>query len=108
MTLETTDKSSLISLEGPIDISCAAELKSHLLDALKPNKATSVSLEKVTCMDVTSIQLLWAAEREARGAGIPFTLIGRLPEPICATVREAGFDLFPLFAAVTLHSGTDK
>ncbi len=58
----------MIRLDGEIDIGCAAELKSVLEEALAVKGDVSdparISLAQVTAMDVTAVQLLWAAQRE--------------------------------------------
>lgn len=85
-----------IRLEGEIDIGCAAELKAALEEALSSQSATRIALATATGMDVTAVQLLWAAEREARAAGMVLALAGPVPEVLRATLREAGFESFPL------------
>jgi hypothetical protein len=79
-----------------IDISCAAELKTTLLEALKPGKAMRLRLDPKADLDVTATQLLWAAERAAKASGITFTLAGQVPERVSATLKAAGFEGFPL------------
>ncbi len=71
VTLEQSERLIVLRLEGVIDIASAAELKLLLQDALKSGKEVSVSLEAATELDVTVFQLLWAAEREARGLASP-------------------------------------
>jgi hypothetical protein len=85
-----------IRLEGVVDIGCAAELKETLVAALAAGGETHVLLEPGTALDVTAVQLLWAAERAARAAELPWALEGRAPEAVAAMVREAGFERFPL------------
>lgn len=87
-----------------IDIASAAELKSVLLDSLKAGKAVVVTLQADAGLDVTAIQLLWAAEREARSSGIGFTLDGEVPEPVATALKEAGFEGFP----VPVQAGRSK
>jgi len=41
--------------------------------------AVQVDLEGVTDLDVTAVQLLWAARREAQDAGARFAMSGQLP-----------------------------
>ena len=61
---------SLIGLEGAIDIASAAELKKLLLEGLNSGREVRVSLAGATDLDVTAVQLLWAAEREASRSGV--------------------------------------
>ena len=53
------------------------ELKKVMLQALASGKEMLVDLRRATELDVTAIQLLWAAEREARKSGRKFFLPGR-------------------------------
>ena len=70
VTLEQKDALTLIQLEGAIDIGCAAELKELLMEKLKSGAAVYVSLESATGLDITAVQLLWAAAREAQRVGV--------------------------------------
>jgi anti-anti-sigma regulatory factor len=89
ITLEINEKQGLIGLEGAIDIASAAELKKLLLEALSCGREVRVSLQGATDLDVTAVQLLWAAERAARGAGVDFALSGAAP--VLAALGDAGF-----------------
>ena len=96
ITFEQRDESSLIGLEGVVDIAFAAQLKNILLNALKSGKAVRVALDHSTELDVTALQLLWATEREARATGVEFSLAGPVPQPVSAALKDAGFDSFPV------------
>jgi anti-anti-sigma regulatory factor len=54
ITLEQRDESSVVCLEGVIDISSAAELKTTLHDALKSGKAMRLWLDANADLDVTA------------------------------------------------------
>lgn len=96
VTLETTDERVVVCCEGAVGIACAAELKGLLLEALGSGKEVRVSLEGAICLDVTAVQLLWAAERQAKGAGIGYAVLGEVPEGLLAAVSAAGFERFPV------------
>lgn len=96
VVLERSDALSLVRLEGGVDIACAAELKKVLLEALEAAEPVRVSLEGATHLDVTAIELLWAAEREARQSGLGFSLVGQLPDHISSALVDAGFEAFPV------------
>jgi anti-anti-sigma factor len=96
VTLDQSEARCVIRLGGEINIASAAEMKKLLLQALASGRELRVDLEGATEMDVTALQLLWAAEREARGSGRGFTLAGRVPEEIAATARDAGLEKFPV------------
>jgi anti-anti-sigma regulatory factor len=96
VVIDQDSESSLIRLEDAIDISCAAELKEATTTAIQAGKPVQILLEGATCLDVTAMQILWAAERAARAQGLGFTLKGQLPEALAAILRNAGWEGFPL------------
>jgi anti-anti-sigma regulatory factor len=95
VTLEQKDALTLIQLEGSIDIGCAAELKELLIEKLKSGSAVNVALESVTGLDITAVQLLWAAAREAQRAGVEFGFKGQTPEAVRCGLADAGIGEFP-------------
>lgn len=86
-------------LEGEINVAAAAELKKILIEALKSEKQVRVDLEGATGVDVTGLQLLWAAEREGQRAGVGFAREGRVPKDIAAVAMEAGLEEFHILMA---------
>jgi anti-anti-sigma regulatory factor len=94
--LEHCERSNAIHLEGVIDISLASELKTTLLEALKSSKPLRVALNSDADLDVTAIQLLSAAAREAKASNLDFMLDGCVPDAVSATLKEAGFERFPV------------
>ena len=85
-----------MQLRGKIGITDAAELKRKLLEALTEGKDLRMDLEGATEMDVTTLQLLWATEREARKLSVGFVVAGRVPEAISSAATDAGFEMFPV------------
>lgn len=69
-----TSDFTLLQLDGVIDIGCAAELKTLLQGALDSGRGIRLSLGPIGDLDVTALQLLWAAQREARRAGLQFQI----------------------------------
>lgn len=96
ISLEQDDAQSLVRLKGMIDISCAAELKKLLLKVLEPGREVRVNLDEATDLDVTAIELLWAAEGAARSSDVRFALTGQVPKQISSAVADAGFKKFPV------------
>jgi anti-anti-sigma regulatory factor len=82
----------MIRLEGEANIALAAELKQMLLQALASGKGVSVDLSGATDLDVTVVQLLWTAGREARKLNVEFGLTEVFPEQISTTLEDAGFE----------------
>jgi anti-anti-sigma factor len=89
-TVEDRENLSLVRLEGAIDIASAAELKSVLVSVLASKKEIRLTLEGITELDITALQLLYAAERDASKAGFPFLLTGSVSNEISAAVTDAG------------------
>jgi hypothetical protein len=94
VTLEQSETLHLLRLEGAVDIGCAAEFKGLLSQALGSGCAIRVSVEGATDLDVTAVELLWAAEREASKAGVGFSFAGPAPADVSAALGEAGLQQF--------------
>jgi anti-anti-sigma factor len=94
IVLESNEAGCLVTLDGSIDIASAVELKSALLDALSAGADVQVALGAATYIDITGIQLLWAASEQARLAGVGFHLAAEAPRAICSVLAEAGFPSF--------------
>jgi anti-anti-sigma regulatory factor len=94
VTIEQSDALSLVRLEGAIEIGCAAEFKALLVKALGSGREVSVSIGAATDLDVTAVQLLWAAAREAKKAGVGFSLTEPLSGNVSAALDQAGFRQF--------------
>lgn len=78
-----------LELEGDITIALAAQLKRELSVALEMGRDVSISLERVSMLDITAVQLLWAARRHAMTTAVAFTL-DAIPKEIIARANEAG------------------
>ena len=96
ITLDRNESQCLVRLEGELDISAAAELKKLLLEALASGRELRVDLERATDLDITAVQLLWAAERKAGVSGGSLRLLGRVPEQLAVALSDAGFEKFPI------------
>lgn len=101
LKLDQREESTLLCLEGAIDIASAAELKRLLTEALSKAKEVRVTFENVSSLDVTVVQLLWAAAREARASGLEFALEGAVPEPVLKALGSTGFRDFPVSAGIS-------
>ena len=94
ITLKQNQKSTVIRLKGVIDITTAAEFKKLLFQACGSGKDVRVVLDGVTDLDVTAVELIWAARRSAEGAGVAFTLSGAVPESVSSALGNAGLQQF--------------
>ena len=94
VTLKQEESLNLFCLEGAVDIGCAAEFKGLLAQALGSGCAVRVSLQSATDLDVTAVQLLWAAGRKAKGSGVAYSIADAPPELVLAALSEAGLQQF--------------
>lgn len=93
VTMERRESQPVIRLEGESTVTSAAELKNLLLEGLASGNDLRVDLEQAEEIDITVMQLLWAAGREAdrKGAGISI----RVSDAAATAARDAGFARFP-------------
>jgi anti-anti-sigma regulatory factor len=105
ISCEKRDGLTLVRIEGAIDIASATELKTALLEAFASHGDVRIDAGQAAYFDITAMQLLWAAEREARKLGVGFGSTDELPAPVRAGLREAGFDAFPLAGESTQAKG---
>jgi anti-anti-sigma factor len=89
-----SDARSVISLEGEIDIESAEELQAMIAAAIISRKDLQVDLSATTDLDVTVVQLLLCAAREADRTGKSFGVV-QAPQHIRDSLREMGLDDFP-------------
>ncbi|MGD0547180.1 MAG: STAS domain-containing protein [Terracidiphilus sp.] len=99
IALEQSEALNLLRLEGSVDISSARELKVLLVKALESPAEVRVSLAGATDLDVTAVQLLWAAERKAKGAGVDFS-VSDMAEAVLSVLNEAGLQQFIVSVSV--------
>jgi anti-anti-sigma regulatory factor len=95
-TLEPGAAPNSMRLEGVVDIVSAGDLKRQLIEALDRGSDLCVSLAEVSDLDVTAVQLLWAARRAARAAGVRFQVTTPPPDEILGLLAEAGLESFVL------------
>jgi len=105
VTFDRSATPAVIRLEGEVDIGSARALKEVLLEALAAGVEARISLESATGIDVTAVQLLWAAEQQARASSLVLALQGPVPEALRAGLREAGFERLPLDAETQPEAG---
>lgn len=91
LTVEQNESGWLIRVEGEFTVTSAVEMKSLLVEGL--GKPLQVDLTRAEEIDVSLLQLLWAAAREpAHQAG---GIVSRVSEAAASAARDAGFDGFP-------------
>lgn len=93
VTMERNDAGALIRLDGSVTVTAATELRRLLVEGLACSSSLQMDLERVDEIDITTLQLLWAAGREAIRVGGSIKI--DLPETFGLAAREAGFEHFP-------------
>jgi anti-anti-sigma regulatory factor len=106
LTLDQSEALCVLRLEGDVDITSAMELKKLLLEGLTPGRDLHLDLERATELDITALQLLWAAKREAEVLGMRFTLVGQVPEKMLVDAGDVGFENFPVAHDPELDQGS--
>lgn len=96
ITFDDSTTPCVLRLEGEIDVTSSAELKRVLIEAISSGKEVHLDLTQVSDLDVTAVQLLWAASREAEKVGASFAVAGDVTGNIGRAVCEAGFEHFPV------------
>jgi anti-anti-sigma regulatory factor len=81
----------LISLEGQITLASAAELKKLLLEGLAGGNGVELDLGRADEIDITTLQLMWAAVRAGVKVAAPASA------GVAAAVRDSGFAQTPGF-----------
>lgn len=93
VTMQRRETDLLLRVEDAVNVTSAEELKSLLLEGLVSGRDLRVDLEHVQEIDVTAMQLLWAARREADRKGTAMVVF--ISEAAAAAAREVGFERFP-------------
>ncbi len=91
--METHEPGSLIRLQEDSTVASAAALKQRLLEGLAGGGDIRLDLEALEDVDVTLLQLLVAAGREAAHSGA--RIVTRMSPAAGAAARDAGFDSLP-------------
>ena len=93
VTMEQQESQSVIRLAGEFTLTSAAELKNLLLQGLASGNDLRLDLEQAEAIDITLMQLLWAAGREADRKGASLAI--QMSDAAAMAARDAGFERFP-------------
>lgn len=93
VTMEQQESQSVIRLAGEFTLTSAAELKNLLLQGLASGNDLRLDLEQAEEIDITVMQLLWAAGREADRKGASLAI--QMSDAAAMAARDAGFERFP-------------
>jgi anti-anti-sigma factor len=100
--VDTLEGIRYIRLTDALDIAQAAELKRVLMDAVASSPRVCIQVAGVSALDVTTVQLLWAAVFQAKSVGAELILEGPVSEAVEQSL--AGTGLFPLLASLLVRS----
>jgi len=95
LQLEQAQNRIVIQLEDSVTLNSASELHDLLLQALNFRKPIAVDVRRVTEIDLSAIQLLFAAREEAVRMGILLSAMDSISESVRSLIRESGLDPFP-------------
>jgi len=104
MAIDFTKESGrcCIVLSDVVDISHAAELKRILVQALQSNAPLCIQISGATAIDVTIVQLLWAAVHSASAAGTQLKFEGTWSEDVERLFAHTG--LAPILESLRVQS----
>jgi anti-anti-sigma regulatory factor len=102
---EPGEQTQTIRLNGCVDIQAAAELKRALEAALEGEGSVRVDVSALESVDVTAVQLLWAARSRAVSTGREFRVDGPWNAETEEHSRKAGISLTGIFAAPGEQTG---
>lgn len=84
----------VLRLEGDFGIGGAAELKRKLVEALASEQGVELDMALAGDLDITAIQLIWAAAREAERLGTSLSVTGLAQEGTRSAFIDTGFENF--------------
>ena len=93
LAIQRRETDLVLRIEDAVTVNSAGELKSLLLECLVSGKDLHVNLENAREIDVTAMQLLWAAKREADRQGTAMTI--STSQAVAEAAQELGFERFP-------------
>jgi anti-anti-sigma regulatory factor len=84
-----------VHLPSSAGIASAQQLRGALCNALASGKSVRIEVGHVTELDVTTIQLLWAAARQAKEQKSQLSFAGNAPGPVEDVLRDLGLEHLP-------------
>ncbi len=84
-------KSRVLDWQGSITIERIAEMKKEVQEALDQTDLLYIRLDKMEKIDVSAVQLLYAAHYEAQKQNKEFKITGTIPEGLREKLTAGGF-----------------
>ena len=91
---EADESAYVLRLADEVDINSSVELKQALIEIIASGKELHLDLQAGPSLDITAIQLLWAARLVFEQRGSHFVTAGEVPESITSALQDAGFEPF--------------
>lgn len=91
MPMQKNENPKILNLSGSLLIDRAASLKKELVAALDDSSHVLVSLSLVEDLDLSCLQVFYAARRTAIASGKEFHFIGTIPSRIAKRLMASGF-----------------
>ncbi|MBF0140705.1 MAG: STAS domain-containing protein [Magnetococcales bacterium] len=91
LSVDDAGDAGTLTLSGGITIQHAAQLKDTLLEGISAAKGLVIDLSEVDRVDLSAIQLLFAAHRGLNDKGKSLTVAGTIPEAWHNAVKESGY-----------------
>jgi anti-anti-sigma regulatory factor len=89
--MPSSESIKILSYEGPVGIEKAAKIKEEILRMLEKNKIVTVNMSRIQEIDLSFIQIIYAARREAGKVGKEFHISGTLSDSVKNTFLVGGF-----------------
>lgn len=93
----TTNEIGTLKLSGELTIQAATSLKESILGALSKVNKCLLDLTQVRSFDLSSIQILYAAQHSAIENSKSIELTGSFPDSLKTAIFETGFDRIEWF-----------
>ena len=84
-------KVKIVNIEGDVTLINSERISTLIKDAIDEKPMVLVSLSQATDIDLSGIQLIYAAKRYALKKRRSFHITGAIPETIARRLHQAGF-----------------
>jgi anti-anti-sigma regulatory factor len=81
----------VLNLGATLNVEKAAALRGEIVDALASGESVSVSFSAVEELDLSCLQVLYAALASARSSGRDLHFVGSLSHRVAGRLRACGF-----------------
>ncbi len=89
--MQSASARKTIVLTGAYTIDRASELAATLMEALNHSPSIEIDLGAVVELDLSSLQVVYAAAKSARAKGGELRCIGRVSDSLCSRLVASGF-----------------